>query len=109
MVDSWCYTTARARRSSFCQTGATRRTSGSGRRPRALRHRRRGRPVTTWAILQTSSTALAAQRSCAARIEGVVSELYDVIALPGVLRPMALGFKTEEIQRMLHVGDQREL
>ena len=43
------------------------------------------------------------------RIEGVVSELYDVIALPGVLRPMALGFKTEEIQRMLHVGEGREL
>jgi uncharacterized protein (TIGR03032 family) len=31
-------------------------------------------------------------------IEGVVEELYDVAALPGVIRPMALGFKTEEIR-----------
>lgn len=35
------------------------------------------------------------------RIEGVVEELYDVIALPGVIRPMALGFKTDEIRRVL--------
>ena len=38
------------------------------------------------------------------RIEGMVSELYDVVALPGVTRPMALGFKTDEIQRLLTVG-----
>jgi uncharacterized protein (TIGR03032 family) len=38
------------------------------------------------------------------RIEGVVEELYDVVALPGVRRPMALGFKTDEIRRMLSVG-----
>src|SRR5262249_50716738 len=35
------------------------------------------------------------------RIEGMVSELYDVATLPGVVRPMALGFKTDEIQRLL--------
>ena len=35
------------------------------------------------------------------RIEGVVEELYDVAALPGVQRPMALGFKTDEIRRVL--------
>ena len=35
------------------------------------------------------------------RIDGVISELYDVIALPGVMRPMALGFKTDEISRYL--------
>src|SRR5205809_1723028 len=29
------------------------------------------------------------------RLEGMVSELYDVVALPGVNRPMAFGFKTE--------------
>ena len=33
------------------------------------------------------------------RIEGVVEELYDVVVLPGVARPMALGFKTDEIRR----------
>jgi uncharacterized protein (TIGR03032 family) len=35
------------------------------------------------------------------RLEGMVSELYDVAVLPGVVRPMALGFKTDEIQRLL--------
>ncbi|MGQ0619695.1 MAG: TIGR03032 family protein [Panacagrimonas sp.] len=32
------------------------------------------------------------------RIEGAVEEIYDVAVLPGVLRPKALGFKTEEIR-----------
>lgn len=39
------------------------------------------------------------------RIEGVVEELYDVVALPGVRRPMALGFKTDEIRRVLSVEE----
>ncbi len=38
-------------------------------------------------------------------IEGIVSELYDVVILPGVVRPMALGFKTDEIRRTLSLGD----
>jgi uncharacterized protein (TIGR03032 family) len=38
------------------------------------------------------------------RLEGMVSELYDVVVLPGVVRPMALGFKSDEIQRLLTVG-----
>lgn len=33
------------------------------------------------------------------RIEGVIEELYDIVVLPGVTRPKALGFKTDEIQR----------
>jgi uncharacterized protein (TIGR03032 family) len=37
------------------------------------------------------------------RIEGIVSELYDVVVLPGVRRPMALGFKTDEIRRVISV------
>ena len=37
------------------------------------------------------------------RIEGVVDELYDVVALPGVRRPMALGFKTDEIRRVVSI------
>lgn len=32
------------------------------------------------------------------RIEGVVEELYDVVVLPEVRRPKALGFKTDEIR-----------
>jgi len=36
-------------------------------------------------------------------MEGVVEELYDVVVLPGVQRPMALGFKTDEIRRILSI------
>lgn len=32
------------------------------------------------------------------RLEGVVEELYDVVVLPKVVRPTALGFKTDEIR-----------
>ena len=39
------------------------------------------------------------------RFDGLVTELYDVAVLPDVARPMALGFKTDEIQRLLTVGD----
>jgi uncharacterized protein (TIGR03032 family) len=38
------------------------------------------------------------------RLDGMVEELYDVVVLPGVRRPMALGFKTDEIRRVLNVG-----
>ena len=37
-------------------------------------------------------------------ITGVVQELYDVTALPGVQRPMALGLKSDEIRRMITLG-----
>jgi uncharacterized protein (TIGR03032 family) len=39
------------------------------------------------------------------RFDGLVTELYDVALLPEVARPMALGFKTDEIQRLLTIGD----
>jgi protein O-GlcNAc transferase len=35
------------------------------------------------------------------QLEGVITELYDVQVLPGIQRPMALGFQTEEIARLL--------
>ena len=35
------------------------------------------------------------------RIEGVVRELYDVAVLPGVRRAMAIGFKGDEIERVI--------
>lgn len=38
------------------------------------------------------------------RIEGVVLELYDVVALLGVRRPMAIGFRSDEIRRVITVG-----
>lgn len=43
------------------------------------------------------------------RIEGIVAELYDVVALRGVKRPMLLGFKTDEIRRTLSVGESETL
>jgi uncharacterized protein (TIGR03032 family) len=39
------------------------------------------------------------------RLDGIVEELYDVVALPGVRRPMALGFQTDEIQRLITIGE----
>lgn len=38
------------------------------------------------------------------RIDGVVEELYDVVVLPGVQRPMAVGFKTDEIRRTVTIA-----
>jgi len=40
------------------------------------------------------------------RIEGVVRELYDVVALRGVTRPQLLGFKTDEIRRTLRIDER---
>jgi uncharacterized protein (TIGR03032 family) len=40
------------------------------------------------------------------RLDGsLVTELYDVVVLPGVRQPMALGFKTDEIERVLLVDE----
>ena len=43
------------------------------------------------------------------RIEGLVNELYDVCTLPGVRRPMAIGFQTDEIRRMISIGPESSL
>jgi uncharacterized protein (TIGR03032 family) len=43
------------------------------------------------------------------RVEGMVHELYDVAVLPEVTRPMALGFKTDEIHRMISIGQPGQL
>ncbi len=39
------------------------------------------------------------------RIEGVVRELYDVAVLPGVRRPSAIGFKTDEVKRVISIEE----
>lgn len=40
------------------------------------------------------------------RVEGsLISELYDVVPLPGVRQPMALGFQTNEIERFLLIDE----
>jgi uncharacterized protein (TIGR03032 family) len=43
------------------------------------------------------------------RLEGMVRELYDVAVLAGSTRPMAFGFKTDEIQRVIALGDSQPL
>jgi uncharacterized protein (TIGR03032 family) len=43
------------------------------------------------------------------RAEGVVEELYDVVALPGVVRPTALGFKTDEIRYTVTAEGERTI
>ena len=43
------------------------------------------------------------------RFDGMVTELYDVAVLPGVTRPMSFGFKTDEIQRVIAIGDAQPL
>lgn len=44
-----------------------------------------------------------------AQMDGMVTELYDVVVMPGVSRPMAFGFKTDDIQRVIGLGDERWL
>jgi uncharacterized protein (TIGR03032 family) len=39
------------------------------------------------------------------RIEGVVRELYDVAFLPGVGRPSLIGFKTDEVKRVISIEE----
>ena len=39
------------------------------------------------------------------RFEGIVEELYDVAVLDGVRRPMAVGFKSDEIMRVITIAD----
>lgn len=43
------------------------------------------------------------------QIEGLVSELYDVVSLPGAVRPMALGFANDDVSRLLTIGTPGEL
>jgi uncharacterized protein (TIGR03032 family) len=40
------------------------------------------------------------------RIEGVVRELFDVAVLPGVRNPSALGFKTDEVLRVISMDER---
>ncbi len=39
------------------------------------------------------------------RIEGIVNELYDVAVLPKVTSPALIGFKSDEIRRVISVGE----
>jgi len=35
------------------------------------------------------------------RLDGAVAELYDLAVVPGAMRPMALGFASDEILRLV--------
>ncbi|MDG2383171.1 MAG: TIGR03032 family protein [Pirellulaceae bacterium] len=41
------------------------------------------------------------------RFEGLINELHDVVALPRITRPMALGFESSEIQRTLSIDETK--
>ncbi len=43
------------------------------------------------------------------KVENEVAEIYDVVALSGTLRPMALGLKSDEIQRLLVLDEPSTL
>lgn len=43
------------------------------------------------------------------KLEGQISELYDVAVLPNVIKPMALGFQTDEIQRTVSMDKMGRL
>ncbi|MEM9771764.1 MAG: TIGR03032 family protein [Cyanobacteria bacterium P01_D01_bin.73] len=43
------------------------------------------------------------------RIDGTITELYDVGVLPGVQRPMALGFQTSEIEQLITLEPMQSL
>ncbi len=36
-------------------------------------------------------------------IDGVVEELYDIVVLPGIRRPMTIGFQTDDIRRVISI------
>lgn len=40
-----------------------------------------------------------------ARIEGVVRELYDVVFRPAVRQPSDIGFKTDEVTRLISIDE----
>ena len=42
------------------------------------------------------------------RFESLVRELYDVVVLRDCVRPMAIGFQTDEIRRAVAVGGAGE-
>ena len=39
------------------------------------------------------------------QLHGVVQELYDVCVLPKLRRPMAIGFRNDEVHRIITIGD----
>ena len=73
---------------------------------RACRSTRRWRRATPSRAAASPSIDLASGDMTGwVRIEGVVRELYDVAVLPGVRRPSAIGFKTDEVKRVISIEE----
>ncbi len=43
------------------------------------------------------------------RLEGIVTELFDTVVVPGTKRPAAIGFRSDEIRRVLSVAPEAPL
>ena len=44
------------------------------------------------------------------RLDGLlVTERYDAVVLPGVRQPMVVGFQTNEIERLMLIGEKGKL
>ena len=43
------------------------------------------------------------------RLEGIISELFDAVVIPGVKRPAAIGFRSDEVRRILTIGDAQSI
>lgn len=39
------------------------------------------------------------------RMEGLIEELYDVVALPRVHRAQAIGFQSDEVRRVISIEE----
>ena len=61
--------------------------------------RRRAEAVCGIAIIDLSTGAITEWL----RLDGAVRELYDVAVMPGAVRPMVLGFVTDEIHHLLSI------
>ena len=59
--------------------------------------RREQEPVCMLAVVDLATGEIAHRLE----ISGVIRELYDVAALPGLRRPMLIGFRTDEVRRMV--------
>ena len=66
-----------------------------------------GGPASSWRVRTSARRAWRrhGQRRNARAGWHIVKELYDVGVLPGVVRRMAVGFKTDEVRRYLSFPD----
>lgn len=91
----------------FALVGLSRARPGQGFEGLALQQELERRNVQSRCALQVIDLRTG-DISHELRIEGVVEELYDVCALPGVRRPMAVGLVKDDIQHTFSLPPTRE-